>query len=221
MHRYAREEYTHFGRSGRRPPVGSCASHTDRSCRRASGQLSQQPGCRADRRFPFVLRSRSVTFLGESSSGDHRPVRLAAVTARRSCCQQLRVTGRRPRRRPRRYRWRAGRGCRGPGRIASWCADPNARPPLAHRAAAPRHPNCGDGRASERVRADFLGDPGPVCDAADDHAALPILSGRAALSSLVLAGAVQAAWARRGRLGAACAGRCHRGASAPRRRNQR
>jgi hypothetical protein len=27
---------------------------------------------------------------------------------------------------------------------------------------------CGDERVSERVRADFLGDPGPACDAADD-----------------------------------------------------
>jgi hypothetical protein len=50
------------------------------------------------------------------------------------------TTGRCPLRMRRRCTWRAGPGCRGPGRTASWCVDRRARRPLARRAAGPRHP---------------------------------------------------------------------------------
>jgi hypothetical protein len=45
--------------------------------------------------------------------------------------QALTVTWRHPQRRRRRYMSRAGPGCRGPGRTASWCADLRATPPPA------------------------------------------------------------------------------------------
>jgi hypothetical protein len=51
------------------------------------------------------------------------------------------VIGRLLLRRRRRCRWRAGPGCRGPGRTASWFSDQHARRPLEHRAAGPRHRN--------------------------------------------------------------------------------
>jgi len=50
------------------------------------------------------------------------------------------VTGQRPRGRRPRCRSHAGPSCREPGHTAWWSAGPRARPPLARRAAAPRHP---------------------------------------------------------------------------------
>jgi hypothetical protein len=49
------------------------------------------------------------------------------------------VTGRLRRCRRRPYKWRAGRGCRGPGRTASWSAGPHVRLLPEHRATGPRH----------------------------------------------------------------------------------
>ena len=50
------------------------------------------------------------------------------------------ATWRRPRYTRRRRRWRAGPGCRGPGRTASWFSGRRATWLLARRAAGPRHP---------------------------------------------------------------------------------
>ncbi len=51
-----------------------------------------------------------------------------------------RVIGRRRRRTLRRCRWRGGRGCGGPGRSASSCADRRATRRLGRHAAGRRHP---------------------------------------------------------------------------------
>jgi hypothetical protein len=54
--------------------------------------------------------------------------------------RQPSVTGRHLRRRRRRYRWRAGPGCRGPGHSASWSAGRRAKPLPGRRAAGHRRP---------------------------------------------------------------------------------
>ena len=113
------------------------------ACRAARACRSPIPAClcrfapeypQRCRRFTLWLRSRSVTDCGASC-------RLAAVAARRwRSSSPHTVTWRHPRRRRRRYRSRAGPGCRGPGHTESWCAGPRATPPLAHPATALRHP---------------------------------------------------------------------------------
>jgi hypothetical protein len=50
------------------------------------------------------------------------------------------VTGRHPRRRRPRCKWRAGPGCRGRGRSGSWSSGRRGRRLLGHPAAGPRHP---------------------------------------------------------------------------------
>jgi hypothetical protein len=54
--------------------------------------------------------------------------------------QPIPVTWQRPRRKPRRCRWRAGPGCRGPGHTSSWFSDRHERRPPARRVAGHRRP---------------------------------------------------------------------------------
>jgi hypothetical protein len=85
-------------------------------------------------RFAFVRGLLSVT---AASGGQRRP---AAATAGRNCPGGYAFTGRRPRGRRRRCRWRAGPGCRGLGHTGSWCADLHERRLLVRRAAGLRRP---------------------------------------------------------------------------------
>jgi hypothetical protein len=133
---------------------------------------------RTYRRFPFTSRSRRVTAAQLSASAVGLGVH-ASSAWRRSVPGEgvgpMRVTWRRPRYTRRRCRWRAGPGCRGPGRTALWFSGQHGTRFLDVAQGDPGVERGGDERVPQRVGRDGLGDPGAAGGLADDPSgAVPV-----------------------------------------------